>query len=128
MREYMGRLIHRNTEPGNRLRWSVMGIGSADTLVGLKALVRGFLASPSGYAYLHFGTGDEPRQTIRVPMRQTDLPQGMTRTGYGARLPTTYLVQWDGRWRRVYAACYGNSPSCYIGPSGAWIATVSLED
>lgn len=49
---------------------------------------------------------------------------GRTRTGYGARLPTGYLVQWGGRWRRVYVACYGNSGTAYIGPSKRWLATV----
>jgi hypothetical protein len=27
------------------------------------------------------------------------------------------MVQVDGRWRRVYCACYGNAGTCYIdGP------------
>lgn len=125
MREYMGRIIH--SDAGADARYSVLGIGRADTLDGIKELVRSYLTAPSGKAFLHFGKGSEPRLTVSVPMRETDLPQGMTRTGYGARLPTTYLVQWEGRWRRVYAACYGNSPSLYIGPSGDWLATVNVE-
>ena len=37
--EYRGVLIHRNTEP-NKLRWSAIGVGSADTLEGMKSLIR----------------------------------------------------------------------------------------
>lgn len=125
MREYLGRIIH--SDGGASARYHVLGIGRADTLEGIKALVRSYLQRPDGTAYLHFGKGDEPRQTVSVPYRETDLPSGMTRDGYGPRLPTTYLVQWQGRWRRVYAACYGNSPSLYIGPSADWLATVSVE-
>ena len=45
----------------------------------------------------------------------------------GARIPTIYLVQWQGRWRRVYAACYSNCASLYIGKPGNWLATISVE-
>jgi len=38
--EYMGHTIWRNTEPGPRLRWSCLGIGSADTLAGMKRLIK----------------------------------------------------------------------------------------
>lgn len=36
---YRGINLWRATEPG-RLRWSALGYGSADTLAGMKALVR----------------------------------------------------------------------------------------
>lgn len=126
MREYMGRIIH--SDAGVDARYSVLGIGRADTLDGIKTLVRSYLTAHSGKAFLHFGKGSEPRQTVKVEARETDLPR--TRRpiqGYGARIPTEWLVLWDGRWRRVYAACYGNSPSLYIGPSGDWLATVDVE-
>lgn len=78
-------------------------------------------------AFLHFGSGNEPRLTRSVPVRETDQPAGLTVTGYGAKLPTPYMVQLDGRWRRVYCACYGNASSLYIGRPGAWLATVSVD-
>lgn len=83
-------------------------------------------------AWLHFGKGDEPRQTVGVAVREVPLwwqQRGLsyTATGYGSRIPTVYMVQWQGRWRRVYAACYGNSASTYIGKAGDWLATVSVE-
>jgi len=36
---YRGVIIWRATEPG-RLRWSAIGYGAADTLAGMKALIR----------------------------------------------------------------------------------------
>ena len=36
---YRGVLLHRNTSPGYRLRWSALGYGAADTLEGMKQLV-----------------------------------------------------------------------------------------
>lgn len=83
-------------------------------------------------AYLHFGTGNEPRQTIKVDVIEAPLAHhkrglSYTATGYGARIPTVYMVMWQGKWRRVYAACYSNCASTYIGKAGDWLATVSVE-
>lgn len=38
-----------------------------------------------------------------------------TASGYGARIPTRYMVFFNGRWRRVYARQYGNAGTLYIG-------------
>lgn len=83
-------------------------------------------------AWLHFGTGNEPRKTINVDVMEAPLSHhkrglSYTATGYGNRIPTVYMVKWQGKWRRVYAACYGNAASTYIGKPKAWLATVSLE-
>ena len=82
-------------------------------------------------AFLHFGFGKEPRQTVEVEAKLAELPHhkhGLTwaACGYGARIPSAYMVRWAGRWRRVYIACYGNAGSAYIGPSGSWLATVDI--
>lgn len=37
-----------------------------------------------------------------------------TRTGYGKKIPTEYLVKWDGRTYRVYCAIFSNSGVLYI--------------
>jgi len=37
---YHGITIYRNTDPGYRLRWYAIGVGAADTLAGLKQLIR----------------------------------------------------------------------------------------
>ena len=84
-------------------------------------------------AYLQFGGAGTidpfgPRQTIGVEVLETETPRaGQTVTGYGAKLPTPYLVKWAGKWRRVYAACYGNAASHYIGKPGAWLAIVTIQ-
>ena len=41
-----------------------------------------------------------------------------TASGYGRRIPTSRVVRWNGRWRRVYVAVYGNAGTAYIdGPA-----------
>jgi hypothetical protein len=57
-------------------------------------------------AYLHFGSGDEPRQTVSVEHREQPLwwqERGLsyTASGYGAKIPSRYMIKWEGRWRRV---------------------------
>lgn len=37
---YRGEVIFRNTSPGYALRWSCTGFGAADTLDGMKRLIR----------------------------------------------------------------------------------------
>jgi hypothetical protein len=83
-------------------------------------------------AFLQFGgaalgTPAGPFQTVAVLLRETEAPRsGSTATGYGSALPTPYLVQWQGRWRRVRVACFSNSGTAYIGKPGAWLATVDF--
>ena len=38
-----------------------------------------------------------------------------TASGYGRRIPMRYMVQWHGRWRRVYYCNFGNAGTAYIG-------------
>lgn len=37
---YMGINIYRNTEPGSKLRWTTVAVFAADTLVGIKQLIK----------------------------------------------------------------------------------------
>lgn len=46
-------------------------------------------------------------------------PRSQSASGYGPKLPTPYLVHYDGRWRRVYAICYGNAASVYLVHGGS---------
>lgn len=74
----------------------------------------------SGKAMRH-ANGEPVQYTLLC--RETDLPRGgFTLSGYGAKIPTRYMVQFGARWRRVYAACYGNAATLYIGKPGAWLA------
>lgn len=38
-----------------------------------------------------------------------------TSSGYGKRIPTEYMVKFNGKWRRVYCCIYSNSGTLYIG-------------
>jgi len=58
-------------------------------------------------------------QTIPVPYKHAPLGwqrQGLTytATGYGARIPSRHMVQWEGRWRRVYVTQYANAGSAWV--------------
>ena len=49
--------------------------------------------------------------------KQTDIPRGgVNRSGYGSKIPTSWMLQLCGShtWHRVYVICYSNSGSCYI--------------
>lgn len=50
-----------------------------------------------------------------------------TASGYGVRIPTSYMIKWLGRWRRVYACQISNSGSLYIGKSFDPQLTVDIE-
>lgn len=48
-----------------------------------------------------------------------------TSTGYGRRIPTTWMVKLPDsrRWRRVYCCIFSNIGTCYVesGPNRDWI-------
>jgi hypothetical protein len=59
-------------------------------------------------------------QTVEVPVIEKPMPHHLaglswTATGYGARIPTRYMVQVNGKWRRVYAIQYSNAGTLFIG-------------
>ncbi len=56
--------------------------------------------------------------------KETEAPVNYSRTGYGRRIPTRYMVRHAGRWLRVYVVQISNAGTCYIGPSGNWLAIV----
>jgi hypothetical protein len=48
-------------------------------------------------------------------VKETPEPRNYSRTGYGSKLPTCWMLQLDGkRWHRVYVVCFGNSGSAYV--------------
>ena len=59
-----------------------------------------------------------------VEHKITPIPRkGQTRSGYGRRLPTRYLVRLPGerRWRRVLAICYSNAATLYVDTPAGWV-------
>ena len=66
-------------------------------------------------AYLRSGS-----QHSTAPARETELwwqklGLSYTASGYGRRIPTRYMVQVNGKWRRVYCCQISNAGTCYIG-------------
>lgn len=87
-------------------------------------------------AYLHFGspfTSEQPspRLTVSTEVKEDLLwwqKRGLmfTKTGYGKRIPTTYKVKHEGKWKRVYCTIYSNSGVCYVESNRKPIATVDI--
>ena len=68
-------------------------------------------------AYIHYRASFYgPFQTVGVEIKETKTPINKSRTGYGNRLPTQYMIKVENKWRRVYAVCYSNVATTYIGP------------
>lgn len=49
-------------------------------------------------------------------VRTLQTPANRSRTGYGSKIPTQYMVfdRDTRRYHRVYAICYSNAASCYV--------------
>ena len=65
-------------------------------------------------------TFDELSEEAKEKARESSLwwqDRGLsfTATGYGSRIPTRYMVKFNGRWRRVYCRQYSNIGTLYIG-------------
>ena len=50
-----------------------------------------------------------------------------TSTGYGKRIPTRYMVKFNGKWRRVYCRIYSNIGTLYIGTLSPTGENITLE-
>ena len=76
-------------------------------------------------AYLQFKAGPNgPFNTVAVPHKIEEMPYhkaGLTWTvtGYGKKIPSRHMIQYRGKWRRVYVTQYGNAGSAWIMVDGA---------
>jgi len=50
-----------------------------------------------------------------------------TASGYGARIPTPYMVLVHGKWRRVYCYVYSNVGTLFIGRKYDGTSIVDIE-
>lgn len=64
----------------------------------------------------------ENNVTVKAPVEYKEKPlwwqtRGLsfTASGYGARIPTKYMVKYNKKWRRVYCIVYSNSGTLFIG-------------
>ncbi len=84
-------------------------------------------------AYLQHNTGTSgPFLTEKLEAIVKLLPfqkMGLqfTATGYGSKIPTRYMVQYNGKLRRVYCRIYSNAGTCYIGKLSDNLIISSIE-
>lgn len=70
-------------------------------------------------AYLQHGSWGGPYLTERVSVKETRRPlSGATVSGYGKRLPTAFMIQYNGTWRRVRCTCYSNAGTLWARVNG----------
>lgn len=68
--------------------------------------------------------------SMQVPAKVVELAwqkRGLsyTATGYGARIATSVMVWFKGKWRRVYCRIYSNSGTCFIGK---WSGNIRVSE
>ena len=54
-------------------------------------------------------------EVIEKPLEWQKRGLSYTATGYGKKIPTRWMVRFNGKFRRVYCAIYSNNGTCYIG-------------
>ena len=47
-------------------------------------------------------------------VKKTDCTKSNSKTGYGSKIPTQYMVFIDAKWRRVYCRIYSNIGTLYV--------------
>jgi hypothetical protein len=77
-----------------------------------KLFVHGATYDANGLSSCHFSTEVD---FIEKPMQHHLRGLQFTASGYGSRLPTVYMVRFNDKWRRVYARCFSNTATLYIG-------------
>ena len=59
-----------------------------------------------------------------VPMYHHLHGLSYTASGYGKAIPTSVMVKFNNRWRRVYCCIFGNVGTCYIKTGTSEMITV----
>ena len=74
--------------------------------------IHGSTYNQAGEYFNSFTLGVESKEQ---PLWLHDAGLAPTASGYGSRIPTRYMVKFNGKWRRVYCRCYSNNGTLYIG-------------
>lgn len=76
-------------------------------------------------AFLQFGEWGGPYETVKaddvkenVTARMASAVVTGTASGYGKKIPTSYMIKFRGRWRRVYSASFSNLSTEYVVVDG----------
>lgn len=56
----------------------------------------------------------EPGDLIYAPLEWQRRGYQQTASGYGAKLTSPHMISFEGRLRRIYLTCYGNSGSAWF--------------
>ena len=83
----------------------------------LSALPRPEGPPPDG-AWTVTPEGAAPVAVWRAAVPTPPFRSGRNSHGYGRKIPLGHAVYFNGRWRRVYAACYGNAGTAYLAVKG----------
>jgi hypothetical protein len=84
-------------------------------------------------AYLQHNTGTngpfltEKLEALVNETRWQKMGLQFTATGYGKKIPTRYMVRYNGKLRRVYCRIYSNAGMCYIGKLSDNLIISSIE-
>lgn len=78
----------------------------------ITAWVNGATYCSDGQSFGHF-TASVDIKINRLWWQDKGL--SFTSSGYGKRIPTEYIVKFNGKWRRVYCMIYSNAGTLYIG-------------
>ncbi len=78
----------------------------------MKAYINGSTWGKNGEYFCSFTQSVEIKEK---PLWWQEKGLSYTATGYGSRIPTRYIVKFNGKWRRVYCRIYSNSGTLFIG-------------
>ena len=65
--------------------------------------------------------GPDTHETKDAPLWWHLKGRQFTRSGYGSRIPTTKMVKFNGKWRRIYVCIWSNSGTTFIEKGKDWI-------
>lgn len=83
----------------------------------LSALPRPEGPPPDG-AWTVTPEGGPPVAVWRAAVPSLRPRSGQNAQGYGRKIALDHAVYYGGRWRRVYATCYGNAGTAYLAVKG----------
>lgn len=78
----------------------------------MKAYIHGHSTRADGTKDSFFTVSVEVKEK---PLWWQERGLSYTATGYGAKIPTHYMVKFNDKWRRVYCMQYSNVGTLYIG-------------
>lgn len=90
----------------------------------MKAYLSGHATRPDGSTDSHWTKEVECKEVL-LGWQKRGLRY--TQTGYGKRIPTTYMVQHFGRWHRVFCCIFSNSGTLYIETKDGDIMVHNIE-